>query len=185
MRLFIGVAPPDDLRAEVAALTGPMRDVAPRLKWVDPALYHLTLQFLGEIDEDKKAALAGALPELSAREPFRIQLGNLMTLPRGNRARVIALSVAEGFAELESLARAVFRLTKSKRIPRERRPFKAHLTLARSRRGENIPAVLELENVILPALPAWDVDALHLFQSILRPSGPVYQSRLSVGLMGR
>ena len=48
MRVFIGVPLPAELRELVARTVDPLRDEAPRLKWVAPELYHLTLQFIGQ-----------------------------------------------------------------------------------------------------------------------------------------
>ncbi len=176
MRLFVGVALPEPIRDEIAGAAASWREMAPELKWVDPALYHLTLQFLGELPAETATELKLALAALPARSAFRLRLGAVMTLPRGSRARVLALSLTDGFEPLHRLARAVSLITRKHGVPREGRPYRAHLTLARARRGERLPADLDPAGLAAPPLPAWDVCDFHLYQSELRPGGPLYTS---------
>ncbi|MBN2171971.1 MAG: RNA 2',3'-cyclic phosphodiesterase, partial [Candidatus Krumholzibacteriota bacterium] len=182
MRLFIGIPLSDRLRAKVAAAARDWRELAPDLKWVEPDLYHLTLQFLGEVDDARWTPLAEALAALAGRSGFRLRLGGAMTLPRGRRARVLALGVTRGWEELAALAGAVAEATGRLDFPREERAFKSHLTLARARRGQILPRALDPRRLAAPELPALDVREFHLFESQLRPDGPLYASLARVEL---
>ena len=60
MRAFVALTPPPAALDELAAAVAPLRAAHPDLRWAPPAQWHLTLAFLGEIDE-------AVLPELTAR----------------------------------------------------------------------------------------------------------------------
>ncbi len=71
-------------------------------------------------------------------------------------------------------------------LPRETRPFRAHLTLGRVRR-EATPAQQEQLGAAIRSLPAlaplpWQVDRVVLFRSELRPTGPIYTELVSCQL---
>jgi 2'-5' RNA ligase len=184
VRLFVGVRLPDALRDDVAAHAASLREAAPDLKWVDPSLYHLTLQFLGDVKTAESTALGASLSELSAMTPFTLRLGETEAFPPGKQARVLAIALSEGFASLAALAKTVMSVTEHHGILPERRPYRAHLTLARVRRGMTMPASLTAGGQPSRPWPKWEVGAFHLYESVLRPGGPKYSSRLRVDLEG-
>jgi RNA 2',3'-cyclic 3'-phosphodiesterase len=118
-RLFLAVDPPADLRAallDVVPLTP-----APGVRWVPPEQWHVTVRFLGEVDED---AALGALATLSA-PPCTAEVG-----PRVSRlGRSVVCLPVRG---LDALATAVAGATAAVGAPPEHR-FRGHLTLARLR----------------------------------------------------
>ena len=183
MRLFVGLPLPDEIRERLGEVVRHWRGQAPHLKWVHPSLYHLTLQFLGETDPARVLELCAALDGLAANPAFSLRPGSLITLPRGPRTRVLALGLAEGAEVLAGLAAAVQEATKPLGFESERRPFRAHLTLARVRRGDSLD--LDPERLELPILQAFKAQSFHLYESKLRPEGPLYRSireiRLSIG----
>ena len=180
MRLFVGLPLTEVLREAVAAIARPWREAAPHLKWVHPSLYHFTLQVLGETGTEDLPGLIEALEALSGRPSFDLDIGAPITLPLGPRARVLALGLAEGAEDLASLAAAVQAATATLGFEVENRPFRPHLTLARARRGDLLgldPRGLEME-----PLPALRASGFQLFESELRPEGPVYRARASITL---
>lgn len=178
-RLFLALPLSEEARTAAAALAAPLRTRAPRLKWVEPGLYHLTLRFLGDTEAERLPELAGAFGAAAAASaPFVLRLGSLGTLPRGRDARVLALALAEGGAPLSALAAALEVASRRLGYAAETRPFRAHLTLARSRQGESLPAGL------LPAAasatapgPSWRAEGALLMESELSPRGPRYRVR--------
>jgi len=173
MRLFVGLPLPESVREAVAGAARPWRDRAPHLKWVHPDLYHFTLQFLGDADSAVLREMKAALARVAARD-FELQPGAPLAMPPGRRARVLALGLAAGGDELAALAAAVGEAAASAGFSREERPFRAHLTLARARRGDLLG--LRLEDLGRPEVPAFRAGAFHLYESRLRPQGPEYIS---------
>jgi 2'-5' RNA ligase len=151
----VAVWPPADVVDTLRALERP--DV-PRLRWTQPEQWHVTLRFLGscEVEPVADALAATPLPAAGARlGPALIRLG------RG----VLAAPVGG----LESVVGAVTAATSDLGRPPGRRPFRGHVTLARSR--GTVPAALAAASVE----GEWAVDAVCLVVSHLHPAGARYE----------
>jgi len=150
------------------------------LRWGDPANWHLTFVFLGDVDPGTIDALTDRLAAAAARhEPTRVATGGLGGFPSSTRARVAWYGVGDPEARLRALADDVGRAVDLD----PDRPFNAHVTLGRARG----PA-LDLRTWVRDAAPPvghLDVDRLELVRS--RPGGdPVhYEALASVSLGGR
>ena len=180
MRLFFGVAPAAPLRALLQSGSDELRRLpaGAGLRWLDPASYHMTLAFLGQVADARLEALLaaarGGLREAPASQPA---LGELVWLPQSSRPRVLAVMVrgderllATHAALCQALARAGFAL--------ERRPLLPHITLARCQRRppERWPPDLrELAGAWRSGGAAWPVAAVTLFESRLLPGGARYR----------
>jgi 2'-5' RNA ligase len=103
-----------------------------RAKWVTRASLHLTLRFLGDIEEGVVEGLAAALPKLAGGPSPRLRASECVGLPNGARARVVALALRHG-ADLASLAAATEHEFEHLGFPAEPRAFRPHVTLARLR----------------------------------------------------
>ncbi|MGW4808541.1 RNA 2',3'-cyclic phosphodiesterase [Kitasatospora sp. NPDC004272] len=128
MRLFVAVNPPARARRELADAAAPLRELpgADRLRWTEPAGWHLTLAFLGEVPADEVPALEGALARLAGEHPaHRLRLAGGGTF--GERA--LWAGVEGGTRALRALAAAVQRTLD---VEDGGHGFQPHLTLARS-----------------------------------------------------
>lgn len=158
MRLFVAVTPPERVLDLVAGLARPE---IPGLRWTTREQWHVTLRFLGNVDDPEPvcAALRGVhLP------PCDAVLG-----PEVARFGQRVLHVPAG--GLDALAAAVTAATKDCGEPPEDRPFTGHLTLARVRRGARV----DLRPLEGPAISArWPVTSFELCRSELHPHGARY-----------
>ena len=122
MRLFVGVAPPDDVLDLIADLPRPAQS---GLRWTTREQWHVTLRFLGEVEDPEPvvdALESGGLRRVGACEAT---VGPAVTaLSR----HVLSLPVAG----LDDLAAAVVAATRTFGRPPEPRPFQGHVTLART-----------------------------------------------------
>ncbi|WP_033215248.1 RNA 2',3'-cyclic phosphodiesterase [Kitasatospora phosalacinea] len=128
MRLFVAVNPPARAKQELADAAAPLRGLpgADRLRWTDPAGWHLTLAFLGEVPADEVPAVEGALARLAGEHPaHRLRLSGGGTF--GERA--LWAGVEGEVRALRALAAAVQQALGAED---EERRFHPHLTLARS-----------------------------------------------------
>jgi 2'-5' RNA ligase len=137
MRAFIAIEVPSTVREAVADAIGDVRESLPPARWVDPRKLHLTLRFLGDIEESAIERLVLALePTFGRHQAFELQIGDAGTFPPGRPARVAWLGLVDA-EPLAPLARDVRDLTSAfiqeRRKDREAH-FSPHLTVARCRR---------------------------------------------------
>lgn len=112
---------------------------APGYRWIPREQLHLTLRFLGEVDPERQAKLEPALAALALREaPFAAQVAGWQYLPGRHAPRVLVLRI-ESRGAMERLAAGVESVVREAGFARERRPFLAHLTLARTAFLERLP----------------------------------------------
>jgi 2'-5' RNA ligase len=148
-----------------------------------PDQRHLTVQFLGRVDESVVDPLAESVTESVRRiPPFTLALGGGGAFPSPRRASVLWLGVTTGAAELAALAGAITDATAPFGFEADDRPFRAHLTLARVNRARDVRALVE-QLSSGPAEPPFTVDRVVLFDSETRPDGAVHteQRRFALG----
>jgi RNA 2',3'-cyclic 3'-phosphodiesterase len=159
-RRFVAVWPPDDVLDLVEALYRPVDQGG---RWTRRDQWHVTLRFLGEVDDpdDVVAALEGA--DLA---PATATLGPGVTV-LGRSVLVIPV------AGLDELAASVVAATSALGRPPEDRAFRGHLTLARARRGASVrgPALRLAEEEVAATFPVGEV---RLVRSRLGPGGARY-----------
>lgn len=132
MSLFVAVEVPASVRGAVAEAVAPLREAAPRLRWVDPDRYHLTLAFLGEVPAAREVEVAAALRSAAGgAAPFELSLSGVLGV-FGRRVLWAGLAAS---APLNGLAvRVRDRVGAVVALPDAERAFTAHLTLARAGR---------------------------------------------------
>ena len=126
LRLFTAIEVPKDIGQSLSVLRGGL----PGARWIDPENYHITLRFIGEIDDALAHDVASLLDGIS-RRPFELQLDGLSSFG-GNKPRAIIASVAPTKALLELQAEHES-IMKRMRVPGDSRKFTPHVTLARLR----------------------------------------------------
>ena len=141
MRLFIAIPLGEAVETELKRLTARLRPAAPDLRWSHPEAWHITLQFLGNANEEQYACLLPRLSELKAA-PFSIDFEGLGVF---ERAGVFLVGVTPTPA-LVALQKKVVAATQPCGFEPENRPYHPHITLARSKsgsRGRELRALLE------------------------------------------
>lgn len=180
MRLFLAVELDEAVRRAAADTARTLEAALGRqgirrgIGWVAPANLHVTLHFLGEVDEPTARAVADRMSPPLATPPFDLALGRVGTFPPAGPPRVIWLGVAEGARELAAVHAEVGRRLEETGVPLERRPFGAHLTLGRVK----APLGPRLQDVLAEASRSravrCRVDHVTLFESRLSPRGATY-----------
>ncbi|MBN2184055.1 MAG: RNA 2',3'-cyclic phosphodiesterase [Candidatus Krumholzibacteriota bacterium] len=177
MRIFFAVPVSNNIKEAVdGALRRSPLSYAP-WKWIDPGNYHLTLRFLGDTDKRllpplRKAGGAAA----QKRSPFVIRLGPFGGFPDLRKPRVIFCALEEGMDDLAQLASLLDQEIEYLGFEKERRPYNAHLTLARVKRPIDRIVAEQLESLEpLPEETIQKVDRFVLMQSRLLRSGASYE----------
>ena len=168
LRLFVGLALPDGVIARLSIMCAGL----PGADWVAPANMHLTLRFIGEVDESAAEEIDGMLAGIEA-EAFSLELDGIGTFGDGAKARSVWAAVKPSPA-LSHLQAKVESAVVRAGLPPEGRKFTPHVTLARLHRPH--PARLEAfiaGNGLFQAGP-FRIPQFTLFESRLGKGAPVY-----------
>lgn len=176
MRSFIAIELPDPIKASLTPMVDRLRRTRVRASWVKPERMHLTLRFLGDVAEERLAALGEHLSAgLSGIEPFPLRVQGVGAFPNTRRPVVLWAGVGSLEGALTDVQAAAERAAQSIGLKPERRAFRAHVTIARVKQsggfGELSVALRREED--FEAGP-FQAGAVTLFSSELAPSGPVY-----------
>jgi 2'-5' RNA ligase len=176
MRLFVAVAVPAAVASELEAAVAPLRPSWPALRWTGRDAWHLTLAFLGEVNEVVAVKLAHRMESAAAgHSHLALSLHGSGAFPGTDRARVLWTGVHGERDRLSGLARSVAAGARRAGAPPtdSGRRFRPHLTLARSRAPVDVRAlVAELSGY---AGAPWTAQEIYLIRS--RPdSQPRYET---------
>jgi 2'-5' RNA ligase len=185
LRAFIAVPVSDEVRALVREVVGGLKWTGANVKWVEPENVHVTLKFLGNIPlqdvEGLKAALRKAL---GGCRVFEVTVDGVGCFPGRERApRVVWIGLKAGMDSLREISGVVEDTCTALGFEPDKRPFKAHLTIGRVRRGSG--KLRELAEAVGSAgfKPLkLRVDRVNLMRSRLSPKGPTYTVLESVDL---
>jgi len=176
VRAFVALELSADIREQLATAQDVLRGCTARLTFVDPSLIHITVKFLGEVDEKKIPQVTAALRSISFA-PFPVTAGRV-TVNNPRRPHTVWCVAGDGGKGAE-----LFRLVEDALQPlgfmRETRPFTPHATIARVKVADpSLSAQLALLNG--RTYGSCTISGLTLKKSTLTPRGPVYEDLLEV-----
>jgi RNA 2',3'-cyclic 3'-phosphodiesterase len=186
MRLFVAMVPPDAALAELDDAVSPLRAARPELRWTGPAAWHLTLAFLGEVDEKVLPDLAARLERAAHRHPPQhVAIAGAGAFPSARRAQVVWAGFAADDKALASLADSVAAGARRAGAPPpgQHKKFLAHLTLARCRAPADVSAVTAALADF--AGQAWTATSIGLIRSHLSAGPPRYEYLADWPLQGK
>ena len=191
--MFIAVPLSQSAKDAVTALVDRVRARAPgtregspagerAVRWVRMEGLHLTLRFIGPTEEDRLDALREATRRsAAATTPFEVRLAEAGTFPNPHRPRTLWLGATEGVEGLLALNDRVDGEVERAGWTRDPRPFKPHLTLARS---DGIAGAAETARILVDEAREldvrWLVDRVVLFESITGGGPARYDPLLEV-----
>ncbi|MCK4463096.1 MAG: RNA 2',3'-cyclic phosphodiesterase [Candidatus Omnitrophica bacterium] len=175
MRTFIAIELSDDVKKELASIQEELKKTGADVKWVKIENIHLTLKFLGNVDDDKIENIKTLLDKIaSGYEKFEATLFKIGAFPKLEYPRVIWVGMDKGCNLAKEIASKIEDECEHIGFAKENRPFSAHLTLGRVRSGKNKDA-LKKRLISMSIKPqSFIVDKIILFQSTLTPKGPIY-----------
>jgi 2'-5' RNA ligase len=181
-RTFIAVELDEGARAALRAEIARLSRALPGVRFADPAGLHLTLAFLGELDDERLAEATAATKEAVAEaRPFTLRIAGLGTFGPAWAPRVVWAGVAGEVPALLAVQSRLAAALAARDFPAEERPFAAHLTLARLKERLDAEALARLVALVREAGAAkrrrgtaLPVEALAVMQSELLRSGARY-----------
>jgi RNA 2',3'-cyclic 3'-phosphodiesterase len=181
-RYFVGIQVPEETGGQalirVEQRLDPLLDVK---RWYGPQQFHLTLHFLGNLEEPLIQQVIDLItPHTSRWKPFDLRLGSVGWFPR---AKVVWCGVEGDTDSLRSLQQAVGQdLTAVGADRFAHDEYRPHITLGRLQTIDPAfqPLAVETRDLLTNATGqgiTWRVHALHLFESVSGPGGPDYPIR--------
>jgi 2'-5' RNA ligase len=187
MRLFFAIELGDALLDLLDESTAPLRAEAPELAWVRREHRHLTLKFLGDVDEVSAPKLIEAADRAAARHPpLEMSVRDVGAFPNFRRARVVWIGV-EQEPRLELLHHDLELACEQEGVEVEGRPFRPHITLARVRAPLTVERARGLARVArtVRMKETVRVERITLFESTLAPTGAQHRRIHEAPLGGR
>ena len=169
LRLFVGIALPPEQRLTLSTIC---RGV-PGVRWVDPGNYHVTLRFLGEVDDGVAADIDAVLAGIDL-PPFDLAVAGTGLFGPDDRPRTIwaGLDRSAPLGRLrEKIEVALMRIG----LPPEGRRYTPHVTLGNVQIGNPIELQRFVAEHNLLRLRGFRVEAFHLIRSYLTKSGSIYE----------
>lgn len=168
MRLFIAIELPDDVKGVLSRLRADITGA----RWVPVSQLHLTLSFLGDVDDASVKLLTSGLKQIRA-PGFDLVFAGVGCFPNQRNPRVLWVGIRpEPF--LSDLAAQVRSVVFACNIATEDRPFSPHITLARIRQPIRQPISPFIDLYQKLELPAFPVHEFILFTSRLTPQGAIH-----------
>jgi 2'-5' RNA ligase len=184
VRLFIAINLPADVRSEVVAATASLRTAAPEVAWISDQRLHLTLKFLGDVDEARLDELSAALAAVAGQHRELVMtVGGVGAFPNFRRARVVWIGIGQE-ARLELLHHDIELACESLGFDVEGRAFRPHLTLGRVKHmlPEQRLRMLSRVGKQIDFRTDFVVRSVDLMSSELSQSGPTYRTVVSAAL---
>lgn len=189
MRLFVGVRLDETVLAaadETAERIRKRLGTRMKVRWVPAANMHLTVRFVGNVEDVNEGSVLEALRPPLVLPPFEIRLGRCGVFPPGGPPRVMWIGLASGLPALRAMHEEFNRRLAPLGYEPERREFSAHLTLARigDVSGRSSRSLRESIEGVIPSPAGCTVRSATVFQSRLSPKGAAYLPLFDVPCIG-
>jgi RNA 2',3'-cyclic 3'-phosphodiesterase len=174
VRVFVALDVPQVVRAALTELSARLKGICPGARWVRLEGVHITLKFIGEVSPEKLEQIRQALGDLPNFAPIQIRFTGLGFFPSARRPRVFWAGV-QAEPQLVALAAAIEMKLEPLGVPREKRAFQPHLTLARFESPERTQALSAAVDALgTPEFGGETFKDFDLYQSVLKRSGAEY-----------
>lgn len=172
MRLFLGLPASLSLKDQVSVL---LKEKPFKASWVKVENLHITLKFLGEVEEKKANKIIESFEEIVKPIKYRkLPFEGASAFPNEKRPRVLFLKFKED-PEIINYQKGIEERFSKEGFEKEERDFKIHLTIARFKFPPDPEKFKKLlEKLSNEKIEPFEVSEIVLFESILKPEGPVY-----------
>jgi 2'-5' RNA ligase len=166
--MFIAALLPEEIRKQLKNYIGSLKNSIEGVKWEKSEKLHVTLKFLGDVDESKVDEISNMLGKLvHSYSPFKLHLSDFGGFPDLKYPRVLYVGLS-GNSELSKFYSELDQYLSKIGFEKENRKFIPHVTLARVKKKVHIKETLPLTQ------STFDITHIGLIKSELRPEGSVY-----------
>ena len=185
MRLFLAIDPGDECRRRLASAIAIVRSATNGVRWVRDGKLHITLAFLGEVEDARADDVRNAMSKVVVRHtPFSAAISGSGVFPDWRRPRVVWFGIQDGGA-MTQLGNDINEMCASLGLPLDH-PFRAHVTIGRVPHPLSSGQRDQLRKALsgLSEAHPFDVTRVILMRSTLAPSGSEYSEVGSFPLGG-
>ncbi len=187
IRSFIAVSLSSEVISGIESVVRELGRCDAAVKWVKPSDLHVTLKFLGDMDKEMIPDVAEAI-KLSAAGigPFSLEVAGIGYFPHKKAPRIIWAGIEEGGRILSRLSNELNDRLMPLGFPKEDKGFTPHITIGRvkDQRGMTKLTGLADERYKECRFGRASVERIMLFESRLRPEGPLYTPLREIPLIG-
>jgi RNA 2',3'-cyclic 3'-phosphodiesterase len=179
-RIFVAIEIPYEIRSVLAVESRRFRETGGYVSWVNPENMHLTLRFYGEVNAQQLSCIIKGLAN-GCREYSQLKLAvsGLGAFPKSQRPAVIWAGVKVLTGDIVLIQSITEQVALKAGLDPEKKPFHPHITLGRVR---NAAHAVRLGEILAKRIDAgnldfgdeFEVQSMALWESELRPDGPVY-----------
>jgi 2'-5' RNA ligase len=183
IRCFIAVQIGDDLKISIGDTIKILKKSCADVKWVKTENLHITLKFLGSIEEDQVGSISSRITDIALKHNnFDFTLMGTGVFPDYRRARVLWVGIRD-HNHLLKIANEIEDAMECEGFDRERRPFSPHITIGRVRSPKGIDKLTaELVKYKSMDFGTQFAGSIHLIKSTLKPGGAEYNTITSAPL---
>ena len=172
------------MKRKIEEVQSPLKKTDTYVSWVKPGNVHLTLKFLGEVEEERiEDVFSGTEKALKGSKAFKLSLKDLGCFPNLRRPRVVWVGVDRGKDELSQMQREIEEELSKLKFTKEQRPFSAHLTIGRVKSPKNIERLISLIETTNFQTEEVKVDEVVVMKSQLHPQGAIYTPLKKIKLL--
>jgi len=176
MRAFIAIEVSDEVRDNLLKAQERIGSKSAKIKFVERENFHVTLKFLGEIDDATAEEVKRALGEIAKKhKKHRVRVKGIGVFPNPNYVRVIWAGI-ENDEGIKAIAKDVEREMRRLGFKKEK-DFVAHITIGRVKFvRDKLELAMALKELANEDFGEFDVEAIELKKSTLTPKGPIYET---------
>jgi 2'-5' RNA ligase len=180
MRLFIAITLPENIKIKLEEIVKTFKKCDLDAKWVKTQNIHMTLKFLGEVDEAQLGEIKNIITAVAGEfRQLSVNLTGYGFFPNEKRPRVFFVATDKQELLKNMAMRLEDELEKLGILKEDR--FRSHLSLCRFKGTKNIE-VLKKEVKNITPQGQFPVEAISLFKSTLTPQGPIYDEIFKASL---
>jgi RNA 2',3'-cyclic 3'-phosphodiesterase len=175
IRTFIAVDVPSEIKDKIYDIVEELKKVGVGVKWEEKEKFHITLKFLGDVNEEAIDSIYRVLSDaLKGFGKFSVNYRGIGCFPDVKRPRVIWVGCVDNSGKLFELQKIVEERLSELGFEKEEREFHPHITLGRVKNLKNVERLInKIESINFETEPAEIAEVL-IMKSDLKPSGSVY-----------
>ncbi|MGA2774593.1 MAG: RNA 2',3'-cyclic phosphodiesterase [Candidatus Omnitrophota bacterium] len=187
MRAFIAIELPKEIKEALAGLEEQLKKTNADVKWVIPENLHLTLKFLGDIEDKQLKKVSEILDSVTNNyPPYTIKISSIGAFPKLSLLKVVWVGIVMGADETKKIFKELEDRIEKLGIPKDGRAFSSHITLGRTRSPSNRKELAKEIQRILKNFKLdnseFQVTKITLFKSTLSSIGPTYEALKAANL---